>query len=173
MPNTLRPSAANELKDPLAIIAAAPYGWWAIHTALAHAAEIVHAGQSQLEIVALSAVQRATDAGFRSQSDDTSTRFLGLPIMVFQDALYVVNELPEWRFPDEVLLVGWLVECGGPSMGRGPARAEFEKYTPEHYVGGTRGKFNSGSHGNGPGWPPSRQWTAKDCRYMTRRSVDF
>ena len=55
--------------------------------------------------------------------------------MEWQDALYVVNELPEWRFPDSVLLIGWMVECGGPDMGRGPARARFHLKSPEHYVG--------------------------------------
>lgn len=88
--------------------------------------------------------------------------------MQWQDALYVVNELPEWHFPDDVLLVGWMVECGGPEMGRGPARASFHTGTPEHYVGGTRRLYNQGSHGNGPGWPPSREWTVHDCRYMGR-----
>ena len=88
--------------------------------------------------------------------------------MQWQDALYVVNELPEWHFPDDVLLVGWMVECGGPEMGRGPASASFHTGTPEHYVGGTRRLYNQGSHGNGPGWPPSREWTVHDCRYMGR-----
>jgi len=86
--------------------------------------------------------------------------------MQWQDALYVVNELPEWRLPDTVLLIGWMVECGGPDMGRGPARARFQLQPPEHYVGGTRGLYNVGGHGNGPGWPKSREWSASDCRYM-------
>ena len=36
--------------------------------------------------------------------------------MAWQDALYVMNEQPDWRFPDPVLCVGWIVECGGPAM---------------------------------------------------------
>jgi hypothetical protein len=166
MPNPLRPSAANELKEPLAIIDAEPHGWWAIHTALIHAARRIRLGEDDLFEVALGAVKRAADAGFRSLPDDSKTRFTGKAIMQWQDALYVVNELPEWRFPDSVLLIAWMVECGGPDMGRGPARARFHLESPEHYVGGTRNLYNSGAHGNGSGWPKSREWSAGDCRYM-------
>ena len=166
MGNSIRPTAASELKEPLAIISKHPHGWWALHTALVHAAQIVQGGESHLDLVALSALQRATDAGFRSETDESSTRFLGMPIMMFQDALFVVNELPEWRFPDEVLLVGWLVECGGRAMGRGPARADYQEHTPEHYVDGSRTLFNRGEHGNGPGWPRSTEWPRGACRYM-------
>ena len=169
MPNSIRPTAATELKQPLAIIASAPYGWWALHTALAHAAQLVTAGHSSLESVALAAIHHVASVGFVSREDDKATRYLGMPIMAFQDALFSVNELPEWRFPDDLLLVTWMVECGGPAMGRGPARAQFQAGSPEHYIGGSRGLFNSGHHGNGPGWPLSRQWSAGDCRYMAPR----
>ena len=148
-----------------------PEGWKALNTALVHAASLIAGGESQLHLVAVSAVRQVAEAGFRSQPDDRRTRFLGMKIMPFQDALYVMNELPDWRFPDEVLLVTWLVECGGPAMGRGPARAEYQKDTPDHYVGGTRALFNAGLHGNGPGWPESHQWPASACRHMTGARV--
>ena len=89
----------------------------------------------------------------------------------WQDAFYVVNELPEWRFPDAVLLIAWLIECGGAEMGRGPARASFQTDTPEHYVGETRDLYNEGKHGNGPGWPTSSRWEASECRYMRRSAA--
>lgn len=171
MGNSIRASAVSELKDPLSVLLNAPYGWSALHTALARAAQLISAGESELDLIALAAVHRATEVGFLSKTDERVTRFLEMPIMAFQDALYVVNELPEWRFPDEVLLVAWLVECGGPAMGRGPARAEFEKGSPDHYVGGSRGLFNGGNHGNGPGWPKSNQWPATACRYMSAVAV--
>ena len=61
--------------------------------------------------------------------------------MTWQDAMYVVNELEEWRFPDDVLCVAWLAECGGPAMKRGPARASFETDVSK-YVGGSRLLYN-------------------------------
>jgi hypothetical protein len=166
MPNEVRTTADRELKQPVEIIGADPLGWWAIHTALVHAAQEIARGKQDLLTVARDAVRRSTEAGFRSSENEKLTRFTAKEIMEWQDALYVVNELPEWRFPDEILLVGWLVECGGPEMGRGPARASFHTHTPEHYVGGTRRLYNRGEHGNGAEWPESRQWTGADCRYM-------
>jgi hypothetical protein len=168
MPNATRPSAGAELKDAITILAADPYAWWAIHTALAHAASQVGGGENDLLKIALAALRHTTSVGFRSRPDDARTRFAGNRIMEWQDALYVVNELPEWRFPDNVLLVGWMVECGGPDVGRGPARASFQDASPAHYVGATRHLYNSGRHGNGPGWPTSHEWTAANCRYMSR-----
>jgi hypothetical protein len=167
MPNTIRMSAAMEPKNATEIIDTDPQGWRAIHTALVHTAREIALGEQNLLKVALSAVRHATDAGFRSRTDDRLTRFTGKAIMEWQDALFVVNELPGWWFPDEVLLVGWLIECGGPEMGRGPARASFHTGTPEHYVGGTRRLYNRGQHGNGPSWPESRQWRAADCPWMS------
>lgn len=170
MPNHPRPDVAREPKEALAILDANPHAWWAIHTALVSAARCVARGETDLLDIARRAVVRAADTGFgQGQDDERITRFTGLPIMAWQDALYVVNELPEWRFPDEVLLVAWLVECGGPGMGRGPARAAFEAHAPAHYVGATRGLYNDGKHGNGPGWPPSREWRRQECRYMAGR----
>jgi hypothetical protein len=169
MPNTLRLTATEELKDAVAIIEADPFAWWAIHTALVFAARQVVSGGFDPLSVAKSALKHAAATGFGAGRQEVSaTRYTGKPIMAWQDALYVVNELPEWRFPDELLLIAWLVECGGPEMGRGPARASFQKGTPEHYVGGTRGLYNGGAHGNGEGWPSSRQWTAADCRFMAQ-----
>lgn len=168
MANTIRPTVAQELKDPLQIIAADPYGWWAIHTSLVSAARSVASGDSDYLRIAKASLEHASTSGFGlGRSDARGTRYTGKPIMAWQDALYVVNDLPEWRFPDEVLLIAWLIECGGPEMGRGPARASFHNGTPEHYVGGTRDLYNEGQHGNGPGWPSSRRWERRACRYMT------
>jgi hypothetical protein len=88
--------------------------------------------------------------------------------MEWQDALYVVNESPEWRFPDSVFLMGWMIESGGPDMGRGPVRARFHLQSAEHYVAGTRRLYNHGAHGNGSGWPKSHEWSAGDCRYIAQ-----
>lgn len=171
MANTIRPAVEQELKDPLGIIEADPHGWWALHTALVSASRRVATGDSDYLSIAKTSLRHASDAGFGlGRSENPATRYTGKPIMAWQDALYVVNELPEWRFPDAALLVAWLVECGGPEMGRGPARASFQNDTPEHYVGKTRDLFNAGQHGNGPGWPPSRSWSSNECRY-TRRSA--
>jgi hypothetical protein len=160
-----------ELKDPRSIIAHSPYGWWALHTAMAHASQMMGSGSADLSCLAHQAVRWAVDAGFVSQPNECATRFLGMPIAPFQDALFVVNELPEWHFPDEVLHVAWLVECGGPSMGRGPAGSGFASGQPEHTIGDARILFNAGAHGNGPGWPKSTKWPAAACRHMA--SVSF
>src|SRR5215213_10295251 len=154
MANTIRPAVAQEIKEPLRIIDADPHGWWAMHTALVSAARRVASGDSDCLSIGKASLDHAASSGFgRGRPEVSATRYTGMPIMAWQDALYVVNELPEWRFPDAVLLIGWLIECGGPEMGRGPARASFHKDTPEHYVGGTRDLYNDGKHGNGPGWP--------------------
>ena len=131
MGDTIRPTAAHELKDALQIIDGDPHGWWAIHTALVSAARRVAAGDPDLLMVAQASLNDAANSGFGlGRVEAARTRYTGKPIMAWQDALYVVNELPEWRFPDEVLLVAWLIECGGPEMGRGPARASFQQGTP-------------------------------------------
>ena len=167
MGNEIRESVRGELKDPLKIIEADPHGWWAVHTGLVAASKQVAAGRSDALAMAKASVESIAKSGFGSGRPDVkATRYTGSPIMAWQDALYAVNELPEWRFPDEVLLVGWLLECGGPEMGRGPARASFHLGTPEHYVGGSRELYNRGAHGNGPGWPSSKQWRGAECRYM-------
>lgn len=159
MPNTIRPGEAQEFKDPVQIIDADPHGWWAIHTALVNAARRMAIGGSDHFTIAKASLAHAATSGFGlGRSDISVTRYTGKPTMGWQDALYAVNELPEWRFPDDVLLIAWLIECGGPEMGRGPARASFQKGTPEHYVGGTRKLYNVGSHGNGLGWPTSNCW---------------
>jgi len=68
--------------------------------------------------VAREAVENVHAAGFQSSSDRRMTRFSRFKdIMAWQDALYVVNAHPDWRFSDEALCVGWLVELGGPEMG--------------------------------------------------------
>ena len=167
MPNAIRPTAATELKDALSIVESDPHGWWAIHTALSYGASRLAHGDTGLPGIARDAIRRAADAGFgQGRPDPATTRYTAKRIMAWQDALYVVNELPEWRFPDEVLLIGWFVECGGPEMGRGPARSAFRDYKVQHYVGGTRALYNKGDHGNGPGWPLSSCWSPDDCRYM-------
>jgi hypothetical protein len=172
MPNTIRPAVEQECKNAVAIIDADPHGWWAIHTALVRAARRVATGDGDHLAIAKAALIHAAEAGFGLGRPNTAgTRFLEKPIMAWQDALYVVNELPEWRFPDDVLLIAWLIECGGPEMNRGPARTSFQKGTPEHYIGGTRALYNAGSHGNGPGWPVSHRWEARACRYMTSSAL--
>ena len=170
MGNTIRGTASEELKEPAGILRADPRSWDAIHEALVFASREIAAGSTDLLLVAQRAVQHVSDRGFGSgRVEPSATRYTGKKIMAWQDALYVVNELPDWRFPDAVLLVAWLVECGGPGMGRGPARASFQSHSPAHYIGGTRELFNNGRHGNGPGWPLSREWTVSDCSHMSHR----
>jgi hypothetical protein len=167
MSNPVRATASSELKSAVSIIDESPHGWWALHTALVAAARSLRRANSDLLDIASHSLRHVEQVAFGRGADDASvTRFTAKSIMAWQDAMYVVNELPEWRFPDDVLLVGWLVECGGPEMRRGPARASFQNHSPDHYVGGTRRLYNEGKHGNGAGWPESRVWTAKDCRYM-------
>lgn len=169
MTNTIRSTVGQELKDPLQVMEADPFGWWAIHTTMIAAAHRIGRGEADLLTVAMRSLKHVGSTSFGlGQQEESRTRFTAKSIMAWQDALFVVNELPEWRFPDEVLLVAWLIECGGPEMKRGPARASFQNNTPAHYIDGTRALYNRGAHGNGPGWPTSHSWSAGDCRYMAR-----
>lgn len=165
MANRIRESADAELKEPALILRANQTGWAAIHAALEFAEAQLQARPTEILAVAQEAVQTVHAAGFTSNPDHRTTRFTGYQnIMAWQDALYVVNALPEWSFSDEALLVGWLVELGGPEMGRGPARASYWRQTPGHYVGGTRALYNNGKHGNGPGWPASTAYRGGTSR---------
>ena len=126
-------------------------------------------GSTDLVNVAQCALTSIRDAGYTPQPDDKTTRFTGLGITRWQTMLYAVNELPDWHFPDDVLCVGWLIECGGPSMGRGPARAQFEDRV-KHYVGGTRNRYNRGTSGHGgDGFPESREYSLEQCPHARSR----
>ena len=156
MPNAL---AASE-----AIIRAAPRGWMAVHLGLITAAHAQCNGWSDLVSLARLALKTVHQAGYRSQVDERRTRFVGSAITRWQTHLYAVNELPCWRFPDPILLVGWLLECGGPAMSRGPARAAFEKNGVDLMIGGTRWRYNHQRYGHGgEGLPTSREYPVSDC----------
>ncbi len=123
-------------------------------------------GSIDLVNIAQCALKSIRDAGYTPQPDDKITRFTGLGITKWQTMLYAVNELPDWHFPDDVLCVGWLIECGGPSMGRGPAKAQFEDRV-KHYVGGTRNRYNRGTFGHGgDGFPESREYSLEECPHV-------
>jgi hypothetical protein len=164
MANTIRKNVDAELKDLHSILDSNPTGWTAIHAALEWAEAQLQKRPSELLAVAREAVESVHAAGFQSSPDRRMTRFSGFKdIMAWQDALYVVNSHPDWRFSDEVLCVGWLVELGGAEMGRGPARASYWKDS-SLYVGGTRALYNNGKHGNGPGWPTSLAYRGGSSR---------
>ena len=151
------PYAASEiLRQP---------GWDALRVAMTAAREsFVGRVSTDLVTLAKNGVNAAHTAGFASHQDGHLLRFTGRPrgITRWQDQLYAVNEHPLWQYTGDLLLVGWLIECGGPAMGRGPAKARYERYGPEHYVGGTRIRCNMGTHGHGgPEWPKSNAYTYK------------
>jgi hypothetical protein len=70
--------------------------------------------------------------------------------MTVRDRNDVMNEEADSRLPDEVLCVPWMIECGSPSLQRGPARAEFHEDVRQS-VGSIRRLYNAGTHGNGDG----------------------
>lgn len=165
--NNLRPGIDQEAKSAAAILKANPHGWAAVHAVLVSAARQVAGGAGNLTVVARRALDEVTSSGFVSSPNRKLTRFCEMSIMAWQDALYVMNEQPDWHFPDPVLCVGWMVECGGPAMDRGPARADFSAAVVK-YIQGTRALYIDGNHGNGPGWPPSRRYEPRDCPHMTQ-----
>lgn len=132
---------------PFEIVQTNRAAWSAIHLALVIAAHALKNGQSDLASVAHIALDALTNVGYRGQPDETRSRFTGESIAKWQDMLYAVNELPGWCFSDDVLVVGWLIECGGPSMGRGPASAAYETNV-RLYVGGTRNRYNTSTQGH-------------------------
>jgi hypothetical protein len=163
--NAIRPDVDREPKTAPDILRANQHGWAAVHAALVSAARQLSSETADLVVAARNALQDAEASGFVSLPHERRTRFCGMSIMAWQDALYVMNELPDWHFPDEVLCVGWMVECGGPALGRGPARADFSTAV-SRYIQGTRNLFNAGTHGNGRGWPGSRRYRSDDCVHM-------
>ena len=149
--------------DGKSIIRSDPTGWAAIHLGLIAATHAVANGSTAPIAVAEYALKCVHDAGYTSKPDDKLTRFTGSRITKWQTSLYAVNELPDWHFPDVVICVGWLIECGGPAMGRGPATASFEERV-EHYVAGTRNRYNSGTYGHGgESFPESREYSMAQC----------
>ena len=150
--------------DGKSIIKSDPVGWAAIHLSLITAAHAVANGSNDLVEIAKGALKCVLEAGYTSNPDEEKTRFTGDGITKVQTKLYAVNELPNWHFPDNVITVGWLIECGGPAMGRKPATAAFEQESVEHYVGGTRKRYNKGTYGHGgEGFPESREYLAQEC----------
>jgi hypothetical protein len=149
------------------IKAAAPAGWNAIHLCLIAAAHAVGNGQTDPVRMARQSIAAAHAAGHVSGADEGRTRFVGGRITRWQTELFAVNETRSWRFPDLVLLVGWLVECGGPPMGRGPARSDFAAHGVERMINGTRWRYNNKKYGHGgPELPRSRRFEIRDCLYM-------
>ena len=161
--------------DSKSIAQSNPTAWAAIHVGLITAThevatgltgDITALGGSAMINIAQCALKSIRDAGYTPQQDGQRTRFTGLGITRWQTMLYAVNELPDWHFPDDVLCVGWLIECGGPSMDRGPARAQFEDRV-KHYVGGTRNRYNRGISGHGgDGFPESREYSLEECPHV-------
>jgi hypothetical protein len=146
----------------------APSGWRAIHLSLIAAAHGFSNRQTDLVALATFAVEVAHRAGYTSLESERHTRFVGSGITNWQTQLYAVNNLSEWRFPDPILPVGWLVECGGPKMARGPARADFEANGVELMIGGTCWRYNNRGYGHGgEGLPESREYMPADCVHMS------
>lgn len=149
------------------ILATAPDGWRAIHLCLIATAHAVSNGQTDPVAMARRSLAAAAATGYVSGGDQRLTRFTRGRITRWQTELFAVNESMSWRFPDLVLLVGWLVECGGPAMGRGPARAEFAANGVELMIGGTRWRYNNQRYGHGgKGLPVSHEFEAVDCLFM-------
>ena len=161
--------------DSRSIVQSNPTAWAAIHVghitathevATGLTGDITALGGSALVNIAQCALKSIRNAGYTPQPGDKSTRFTGLGITRWQTMLYAVNEVPDWHFPDDVLCVGWLIECGGPSMDRGPAGAQFEDRV-KHYVGGTRALYNRGTSGHGgDGFPESRKYSLEECPHV-------
>jgi hypothetical protein len=145
--------------------------WNAIHLALIAAAHALRNGQSDLTAIARWSVQVAEGAGYETHADQRLTRFMGLGITRFQTLLYAMNDRRDWRFPDPVLLVGWLLEGGGPAMGRGPAKADYAANGVSLMIGGTRWRYNNGRYGHGrENLPESREYLPADCSHMNTAS---
>ncbi len=84
-------------------------------------------------------------------------------ITEWQTALYAVNELPDWRFPDHVLLVRWLIRVACRRWA-GASHADDKLGGAEHYIGVTRKRYNAGTYRHGgPAWPTSHQFSPKEC----------
>jgi hypothetical protein len=157
-------SSSIRARGPVAVDSA---GWRAIHLVLVAAAHAVNAGGANLVQIARWAVEVAHGAGYVTHPNDRRTRFTSLGITAFQTLLYAFNERSDWRFPDSVLLAGWLAECGGPRMGRGPARADFEANGVQLMIGGTRWRYNNQRYGHGgEGLPTSHEYEPADCAHM-------
>ena len=85
----------------------------------------------------------------------------------FQSKLYSVNNEPDWHFQEDILAIGWLIELGGPAMGRGPCKKAEYQTDVRKYVGGTRRRYNNASYGHGgPDFPESREYSRSDCPHF-------
>lgn len=156
-PVSMEPVAAN-------IRAGAPDGWRAIHLCLIAAAHAMSNGQTDPIAMAQRALATAFAAGYPSGDDQRLTRFVKGRITKWQTQLFAVNESRDWRFPDLILLIGWLVECGGPAMGRGPARADFAANGVDLMIRGTRWRYNNQKYGHGgDGLPVSQEYGPNRC----------
>lgn len=91
-------------------------------------------------------ITRAVDAGIAvCDRPDTGAvrtgRFTNMAIMAFQNAVYVRNADPAWRFSDAVLTVAWGIEFPH-------AACRFtDTAWIRGYVGTTRSDYNRGRHG--------------------------
>jgi hypothetical protein len=137
--------------QPLEIVRSERKAWGALHLGLVFAAHALDNGNADLVAVAKAAVETMDRAGYKLGTDYGRTP--RNEIAKWQDRLYALNELQGWRFSDDVLLTAWLIECGGPSMGRGPATANYE-ISVENYIAGTRQRYNTRTQGHDRGDGP-------------------
>ena len=148
--------------------------WDAIYFCGRCASGMLASGHSNLVAIAKATIKQAHSRGFQSSPDEKCTRFTGKRrfITKFQTRLYSVNIDPNWHFPDRVLAILWLIECGGPAMGRGPSgtsKAKAAEYQTDvkKYIGGTRKVYNRGdSRHGGPGYPESREYSEEECSHF-------
>ena len=164
--------------DARSIIGADSTGWAAIHFCGRHASGMLASGHTNLVAIAKTTIKNAHEAVHQSNVDEKCTRFTGRRrwITKFQTRLYSVNIDPNWHFPDRVLAILWLIECGGPAMGRGPSNtskgAEYQTDVKK-YIGGTRKVYNRGDSGHGgPEYPESREYSEEECRHFKSPFTD-
>jgi hypothetical protein len=133
---------------------------------------LLASGHTDLVAVAKATIKQAELRGCPSSPDEKHTHFTGkrLHITKFQTNLYAVNLAPDWRFPDRVLDILWLIELGGLAMGRGPCsilKGAQHQTDVKKYIGGTRKVYNRGvsDHG-GSGHPESREYSEEECSHF-------
>jgi hypothetical protein len=164
--------------DARSIIESDSTGWDAIYFCGRYASGMLASGHTNLVAIAKATSKQAHSEGYQSSPDEKCTRFTKTRryITKFQTKLYSVNIDPNWHFPDRVLCILWLIECGGPAMGRGPSNtskgAEYQTDV-EKYIGGTRKVYNRGdSRHGGPGYPESREYSEEECSHFKSPITD-
>ena len=158
----------------MSIVESNPTAWASIFFCARYSSGLLASGHSDLVAVAKATINQAGLRGYQSSSDEKRTRFTGKRryITRVQTDIYAVNIQPDWWFPDRVIDILWLIECGGPAMGRGPCNtssgAQYQMDVKK-YIGGTRKVYNRGASGHGgSAYPESREYSEEECSHFNR-----